>query len=445
MSTVAAARRGSRVASGPSLRRDRVTQTWVAVATFSWFGDAVFTVALTWTAVHLLSPAEAGLVLGAQTLPQAILMLGGGVIADRFNTRKVMIGGELTRVGVLVTASVAWASGNRSASVLLTVGILFGVAAGLTNPARATLARQLVRAEDLVRVGGWVQLGSRLARLAGAPVGAVLVAAGGLGSAMLLDALSFAAVAVVLLVVIRPRYSIPRTAREPWRADMRDGLSYLRRTPGAKWLTAGLSSLNVLLTPVIGVGVAVRVTRSGWGATWLGVMEASLAAGAITGSLIAIRHRKGALAKQSFRALAAQGLALGAIGVPARACVTLAMFAVGLTSGLASVWLSGVFQQTIAPTHLGRVSSMSQLGDLTLTPVALPLFGFAVASAGVLLATVVCGFGMTTLCLFFATRPAIRVLSHDSKAQHHSGSPRRRPRDHEAGDCHAVELARVAR
>ncbi len=394
----------------PELRKDRVTQAWVTVATVSWFGDAVFNVALAWTAVHLLSPAVAGLVLGVQTLPQAALMLAGGVIADRFDTRKVMVAGELTRAGVLLGASAALGTGHRTAGVLLAVGLSFGIAAGLTNPARATLARQLVRPGDLVTVGGWVQLGGRLARLAGAPVGAVTVAVGGLGPAMLLDAVTFAAVAVVLLAVVRPRYTIPRTAGEPWHASLREGLSYLRRTPSALWLTAGLSSLNVLLTPVVGVGVALRVGRSGWGAVWVGVAEAALATGAILGSLLAIRYRAGALGRRAFWVLAAQGLALGAVGGPARACLTAAMFTVGLTSGLASVWLSGVFQQAIPGTYLGRVSSVSQLGDLALTPLVLPLFGFGVAAAGVLPATAVCGLAMTALCTFFATRPAIRDL-----------------------------------
>lgn len=410
MSLVAGPEARSRAEEAPPLAQDRVIRAWVSVATVSWFGDAVFNVALAWTAVHLLSPGAAGLVLGVQTLPQAALMLGGGVIADRFDTRKVMVAGELARAATLLCASITWVSGHRAASVLVTVGLLFGLAAGLTNPARATLARQLVRTQDLVTVGGWVQLGGRLARLAGAPVGAVIVAAGGLGPAMVIDGVTFVAVATVLLVMIRPRYAIPRSTGEPWLAALRGGVSYLRRTPSARWLTAGLSSLNVFLTPVVGVGVALRVGRSGWGAAWVGAAEASLAAGAITGSLVAIGRRRGAVAGRAFWVLAIQGLALCAVGVPTRACLIAGMFTVGLTSGSASVWLSGVFQQTIAATHLGRVSSVSQLGDLVLTPIAMPLFGFAVAADGVWPATAASGMGMTALCLFFATRPAIRAL-----------------------------------
>jgi hypothetical protein len=55
--------------------------SWLAGTTISTFGDAVWTVALAWTAVRTLSPTLAGAVLAAEMLPQAILVLGGGVLA----------------------------------------------------------------------------------------------------------------------------------------------------------------------------------------------------------------------------------------------------------------------------------------------------------------------------------------------------------------------------
>ena len=49
----------------------------------------------------------------------------------------------------------------------------------------------------------------------------------------------------------------------------------------------GLTALNVFVAPVTGLGVALRVSGSGWGAHWLGIADACLAAGAIVGSLAA--------------------------------------------------------------------------------------------------------------------------------------------------------------
>ncbi|MDQ2835853.1 MAG: hypothetical protein M3Y42_12170 [Actinomycetota bacterium] len=191
---------------------------------------------------------------------------------------------------------------------------------------------------------------------------------------------------------------------------MRDGVGYLARSPVARWLTVGLSSLNVFLSPVIGIGVALQVAQSGWGASWVGIAEASFAVGAIAGSIAGIRWRRRHVAAQAFWMLVVQGAALAVIGVPNRGTLVAAMFIVGVTAGTASVWISGVFQQTIAASHLGRVSAVSQLGDLTLTPLTLPLFGVAVGLTSVPTATLACGLAMSALCLFFARQPAIRNL-----------------------------------
>ena len=195
-------------------------------------------------------------------------------------------------------------------------------------------------------------------------------------------------------------------------ATLRDGLSYVAHTPRARWLTLGLSSLNVFITPVIGIGVALRVARSSWGPSWVGIAEASSAVGAIVGSISAIRWRHGRLAARGFWVLVSQGGALAMIGIPTRASLVAAMFAVGITAGMASVWISSVFQQTIAASQLGRASAVSQLGDLILTPLTIPLFGLVVGTTSVLTATITCGIAMSALCLYFALRPEIRSLPY---------------------------------
>jgi DHA3 family macrolide efflux protein-like MFS transporter len=405
----------------PPVRRDPIAWAWVSGATVSWFGDTVFTIALAWTAVHELPPALAGLVVGIGTLPQALLMLPGGVIADRADTRRVMITGEVGRVLILLLGVLGWTYGlpfagssdlarPHSAAVLFAVALSFGIVAGLSNPARSTLTRQLVRTEDLVTVGGWIQIGNRLARLGGAPIGALVVGIGGLGPAMLINAATFAAIGLLLLIMIKPRFRLPRHRGQSPIADLKEGLVYLVRTPTARTLTLGLCALNVFSTPVIAIGVAMRVSNSGWGSTWVGIAEASLAVGAILGSVVAIRWRGDHLARRAFWTLVVQGLALAAIGLPTRPTLIAGMIMVGFTAGLASVWLGGVFQAAISPVFLGRVSSVNQLGDLALTPVVLPLFGLAAGQLTLLTATIICGAGMALLCTYFATRREVRTL-----------------------------------
>ncbi len=384
--------------------------TWLAAIGLSWFGDYAWNVALAWTAAHTLRPVLAGVVLGAEMLPQAVLILIGGVLADRYDPRRLLVAGEIGQAGVLVLGAIAWASGIHGAPVLLAIALSFGVAAGLTIPAGATLIRQLVAGDDLGTVQGWNQISSRATRLLGAPAGGILVAWGGIVLVMLLDAATFVTIGVVLLLVVRPRFHLPRAVHDRWRDSFADGMTYLRDHDTAMLFVIGLTALNVFVSPVTGLGVALRVNGSSWGPHWLGIADACLAAGAIAGSVVGIRWRPPYAASTAFRLLVLQGFAIACVGLGSRPTLVAAMAVLGFTAGAASVWLSATFIRVIDPAHLGRVSSVTSLGDMTLMPLAVPVFGAFAGHSGVLAATATCGLSMSALCLWFATRRPVRTL-----------------------------------
>jgi MFS transporter, DHA3 family, macrolide efflux protein len=215
----------------------------------------------------------------------------------------------------------------------------------------------------------------------------------------------------VLLAVVRPRYRLPRAIHDRWRDSLTEGFGYLRRHDTAKLFVVGLTALNVFVTPVTGLGVALRVSDSGWGAHWLGIADACLAAGAIVGSIVGIRWQPTYGAAAGFRMLVVQGVAIAAVGVGWRPVLVLAMAVLGFTAGAASVWLSAAFVRAIEASHLGRVSSVTSLGDMTLIPLSVPAMGAVVHASNVLVATLAFGLTMSVLCLWFATRQAIRGLA----------------------------------
>jgi hypothetical protein len=87
------------------------------------------------------------------------------------------------------------------------------------------------------------------------------------------------------------------------------------------------------------------------------------------------------------------------------------MAGVGVTSGIASVWLSTAFLRAVEPSQIGRVTSVTSLGDMTLVPLSIPALGALAAASSVMTATVVFGVAASALCLWFATRPAIARLT----------------------------------
>src|SRR5215217_7931268 len=203
-------------AAPPPVRRDPMVLTWLAGTTISAFGDAVWTVALAWTAVQTVSSTLAGAVLGAEMFPQAVLVLLGGVLADRFDPRRILILGQVARALVLALGALAWHAGSDGAVTLFAIALSFGVVAGLTVPSGGPLLREFVHRDDFGTVMGWQQVLGRKMRLLGAPAGGVIVALYGPVAAMVIDGASFAFIALVLALVVRARYAVPRSPHTRW-------------------------------------------------------------------------------------------------------------------------------------------------------------------------------------------------------------------------------------
>ncbi|WP_204164588.1 MFS transporter [Nocardioides daejeonensis] len=375
----------------PPLARDRMVHGWWAVKGLSDAGDAAWTLALAWTAVQIASPGVAGLIVAAGTVPRALLLLLGGAVADRQPTRQVLISVTLARLAVLAAALAGALGPGVSVPLLIAVAVGFGCCDALFEPASATLARQLVVDDDLAAYSGAAQTVTRLGTMAGAALGGGLVAAGGLAASALANAVTYVGVLSYLTLVLRLRIPLPRTRELPVLRSILDGFGYLRRDPTARVLVLTLSGLNLAVGPALGLGSALLVRQQGWGASWLGALEACVAGGALCAAATMIRRRPRQEARWGFVLLVVQGGAIMLLALPRLPAAMVACLLIGVSAGAASVLLSAVFMRTVAPAYLGRLASMQRLGDDVLMPAAMS--GFGALAAGASLGTAFLLFG----------------------------------------------------
>lgn len=401
----------------PPFRRDLLVQGFVAVGALSRGGDTVWTVAVAWTAVHLASPAVAGLVLAAGTVPRALILLYGGVVADRVDALRLMRLTNLARTLVLaVVAVVAWA-GGLSIGVLIAAVVCFGVADALYNPASSTVPRQLVRPDDLPAFYGLSQTAQRMGNMGGAVLGGVLVAVWGIGGAATVDAATFLLHACYLLL-LRPRYPLERAEPESALRSIAAGFRYLRAEPATRTVVLTLSGLNLAVTPALDLGVALRASHEGWGAHTVGISEALVGLGAVAGSLLMLRYRPARIAVFGFAMLVVQGVGIVLLGVGDRTLLFAGDVLIGITAGAASASLGAVFATVVAPAYLGRMSSIQALGDDVFMPVANAAFGAVAAATVLAVPFLVFGGAMSLLMLAVLRNPTIRGI----------GSPAGEPR-----------------
>ena len=395
----------------PAFRRDHRVHAWILVKALSDAGDALWTIGLAWTAVQTASPAVAGLIVAAGTLPRAVVLLFGGMIADRADARRVMVLFNAVRVCVLVTVALWVLSAPPTVGVLLLAAIAFGVCDAFYEPSAGTVARQLVRAADLPSYGALSQTASRLGTMAGAAAGGVIVASASLVGSAAVNAVTFTVVIAFIAIWLRPRFLLARADRQSALRDIAGGFTHLGAHPTTRTLVIALSGLNLAVGPAVGIGLALRAHDEGWGAPAVGLFEALLGLGAAIGAVSVARWRPRREARAGFRALMLQGLAIVALGWGPAWSVGVAAFVIGATAGYASVLLSATFSATVDTAYLGRMSSITRLGDDCLMPLAMAAFGLLASTTALWVPFALFGGAMTASMVAPLANPAFRSMS----------------------------------
>ncbi|MGI5247410.1 MFS transporter [Dactylosporangium sp. CA-139066] len=209
---------------------------WTGMST-SLIGDGILLVALAWQ-VYALSGAPAAMsVVGfALSLPQVATLLFGGVISDRFDRRKIMLGTDLVRGAVLTALAVLSLTGAVQVWHIVALVAVYGAASGFFGPAFDSLVPTLVDDEELVQANALDQFVRPAAlQMAGPSLGGVLIAVGGAGLAFALDAATFA-VSATCLLLMRSRAATPAetdiSETSVW-VEFKEGMNYVR---GNVWL-----------------------------------------------------------------------------------------------------------------------------------------------------------------------------------------------------------------
>lgn len=372
--------------------RDANVLRWLAAYTMSMVGDSVYYMALAWAAARSGSPAQAGVVLAVGAVPRAVLMLGGGVLADRWGPRRVVIGSDAARCVVILAVAAVLLVTAPGLWLLIAVALVFGIVDALFLPAVGALPPRITAPGQLARVQGLRGLAARVANVTGGPLGGLLVAFGGSASAFAVAGVLFALSLVLLISVqmsappVRELTDGDRSQATPssaWR-ELTDGLRHIRhhRVLGPLMLVIALSELGFV--GPLNLGLVLLARERGWGAGGMGWIVAAFGIGAATASLLlAVRGHLPRAGLVLCLSVVAGSLAVGAVAyVPTVALAAVAGLCVGLLAGLAG-GLCGALTQTVTePGYLGRVTSVATLFTLGIAPLSYPVTGAAVGLWG---------------------------------------------------------------
>ncbi|WP_327716548.1 MFS transporter [Streptomyces sp. NBC_00490] len=388
--------------------RDGNVLRWLAAYTSSMVGDSVYYIALSWAAVQAGSPSQAGLVMSASALPRAVLMLGGGVIADRFGPRRVVIGSDVVRCAAVLAVAALLFLTSPGLWPLAALALVFGAVDAVFVPAVGALPARVTSRDQLARVQGMRGLGIRFASVVGAPLGGLGVAVGGSAAAFALAGLLIA-VSVPLLLSVRIREvpaddGTPGTRGTAW-SDLTAGLRYIRghRVLAPLMLAIALGDLGFV--GPLNVGLTLLADERGWGAAGMGWILAGFGVGAGAAALLlTVRGRLPHAGRVAAGTIIAGSVAIGALAqAPGIGVAVGTALLIGLLAGLSGAMCGALLQTQSDPAYLGRVTAVASLMSLGFAPLSMPLSAAAIGTWGTgpvfAVSAAVCGLGgVVALC-----------------------------------------------
>jgi MFS family permease len=368
---------------------------WISVN-----GTWMQTTAQAWLVYRLTgSPLALGLLSAARFGPSLVGAPIAGVVTDRFPRRLLVL---LTQSASLIQASLMAAltlSGAVRVWHVLVLAFLQGIVDTLDMPARQTLQFDIVGIEDLQSAISLNTTAFNAARMVGPALAGVLVAAYGEGVCFAVNATSYLAVLVALLMI--RTHPAALAASGSIRSHLIEGLRYAWGNPQVRLILAGVAVTSAFglsymtLLPVF----ARDVLHSG--ARGFGVLMASAGLGAVFGALGAAA-RRGTRAARAFMALGQGALGVGLVALAltrhlAAAAGWLVLVGLGVAIQLST---TNGFLQTTAPDHLrGRAVSLYIWLFSGLSPIGGLAAGWVAEHAGATWTAA----GAGVACVLFAT------------------------------------------
>jgi MFS family permease len=363
----------------------------------SQIGDWLYNlalVALVYERTH--SALWAGVTTAARVIPMVVLGPLGGVVADRFDRRLVMIASDLVRLVLMLALALVAAA--HLPVLLAPVIAAAATAAGTPYPASASATTpRLVPDADLPGANAARSAVTGLGIIIGPALGGVLLLLGSPALAFLINGLTFALSAAAVLAIPGGDHFRPVAGRRPVRpggllSDIAAGAAELRRSPVALRLVGA----DVTCSMVYGMQTVLLLLvarRSGLGLHGYGYLFAALGVGALAGTALASR----ALRHPSQRAvladmLAAVGLPMLLLAVvrgPVPALVLVAVTGTGAI--LVEILTETGLQRTLPPEVLGRACGLAlpaAVAGIALGSLIAPLLVAALGTTGALL---ICG------------------------------------------------------
>lgn len=350
-------RQAATISYRAALRVEPFRLLWLSVL-WSRAGEAIAQVAMPLLVYERTgSTSLVGLIFVLQTLPRALLAPFAGLLADRLDRRRIMLAAAILRTAAVIPIPLA----NQTWQIA-GLAVIVSIGSTISTPAELSLLPEMLSKELLVIGLSLVQVTNSVIRVIGPAAGAALIGATGPNPAFWTEAALFvtAAAFIARMQTTGTRRQTPAGSFiSSARAEIADGAKVVWRTPIVRGVTAteSLWSLAGAAIAIAGLAYTQETLNLGDRAEFTyGLLSASMAAGAVTGALVASRaeHRIG---RPTLMAVGYLGplLIIPAVVQPPLATIFLCWFLFGFADAWAVIAMQAYLAESVEDRLRGRV------------------------------------------------------------------------------------------
>jgi MFS family permease len=350
---------------------------WFAGALVSNIGTWMQRTAQDWIVLTELTKNDAvavGITMSLQLGPQLLLVPWSGLIADRFDRRKLLIATQTTMAILGLGLGLIDVLGFAQLWIVYVFAFLLGVAGAIDAPARQAFVSELVSEKNLPNAVSLNSASFNGARLIGPAVAGLLTVAVGAGWVFIINGITFAATLFALTLLRKKDLRIaPRAPRGP--GQLKAGLVYIKHRPDIVLILVlifliGTFGMNF---PIYAATMASQVFHHGAGE--FGVLSSMIAIGSLSGALLSARRGR---PRMRTLVLASAGFGVTTIlasRMPTYWTFGIALILVGFTAITFMTTANGIVQTTTAPVMRGRVMAIYMAVFMGGTPIGAPIIG----------------------------------------------------------------------
>jgi MFS family permease len=357
---------------------------WFAGALVSNIGTWMQRTAQDWIVLTMLTDNDAvavGITMALQLGPQLLLVPWSGLIADRFDRRKLLMATQTAMALLGVALGLMVLFGVAELWHVYVFAFALGVVSAIDAPARQAFVSELVSEKDLPNAVSLNSASFNAARLVGPAAAGLLTVAVGAGWVFLINAVTFAATLVSLALLRRDKLRVaPRAPRA--KGQLLEGFRYVAKRPDILAIM-----IAVFIVGTFGLNFAIFTATMArvefdHGAGEFGLLSSVLAIGSVTGALLSARRERPRM-RIIFSAAAAFGVACAVAALmPTFLTFGLSLILVGFASITFMTTANSFVQTTTDPMMRGRVMALYMAIFVGGTPIGAPVVGWAANEFG---------------------------------------------------------------